>query len=135
MKKTHVVLVIVVGILIAAVIGVFNATTTSVGFDEAFEKAGTEFKVSGTLDATQPIIYDPEVDHALTVFHMTDKFGKTQKVNLRKPRPQGIERSESIDLYGKVIDGEFYADEMLMKCPSKYNENNHIIETADAAKP
>ena len=135
MKKTHVVLIIVVGILIAAMIGMFNATTTSVGFDEAFEKAGTEFKVSGTLDETQPIVYNPEENHALTVFYMTDKLGKTTKVNLKKPRPQGIERSESIDLYGKVVDGEFYASEMLMKCPSKYNENNHIIETADTATP
>ena len=35
--------------------------------------------------------------------------------------------SESIDLYGSAVGGEFHATEMLMKCPSKYNENNHVL--------
>ena len=39
----------------------------------------------------------------------------------------GLENSESIDLYGSVVGDEFHATEMLMKCPSKYNENNHVL--------
>ena len=32
-------------------------------------------------------------------------------------------------------NGEFHATEMLMKCPSKYNESNHVLvnETGDSS--
>ena len=46
-----------------------------------------------------------------------------------KAKPTGLERSESIDLYGKAKEGYFRATEMLMKCPSKYNEQNHLLDT------
>ncbi len=49
---------------------------------------------------------------------------------LRKAKPTGLEQSESIDLYGQVVDGEFVAGEMLMKCPSKYNEQSHNLAEA-----
>ncbi|MDP4586982.1 MAG: cytochrome c maturation protein CcmE, partial [Flavobacteriales bacterium] len=81
---------------------------------------------------SQEVIYDPQSDHSTTIFYMIDKNDEVRKVHLKQAKPQGLERSESVDLYGKVIDGEFYATDILMKCPSKYNENNHLIETAEA---
>lgn len=132
MKKTHIVLIIVIAIIIGTFISMFTSTSTSVNFEEAFANPGKEFKISGTLNTSEPVIYDPETNAGLTVFYMVDKAGETKKVHLKEAKPTGLEQSESIDLYGKVIDGEFYASDMLMKCPSKYNENNHVVETAEA---
>ena len=53
------------------------------------------------------------------------------RVVLNQPKPTGLENSESIDLYGSVVGEEFHATEMLMKCPSKYNENNHVLMGED----
>ena len=65
---------------------------------------------------------------------MTDKAGNTREVLLKESKPTGLEQSESIDLYGKVVDGRFIATDMLMKCPSKYNEDSHsLAEAAPAA--
>lgn len=130
MKKTQIVLIIVLALVVGVVISQVTGMSTSVGFDEAFANPGVEFKVSGTLDRSRPVDYDPETDTETTVFYMADKYNLIQKVNLRKAKPTGIEQSETIDLYGKVIDGEFYASDILMKCPSKYNEHNHSLETA-----
>ncbi len=58
---------------------------------------------------------------------MVDAAGETKRVILNQPKPTGLENSESIDLYGSAVGGEFHATEMLMKCPSKYNENNHVL--------
>ena len=132
MKKTTIVLIILIAVIVGTFIATFTATTTSVSFEEAFAEPGTEFKISGTLDTNYEIVYDPETNHNLTVFHMRDKSNQLQEVKLKQPKPQGLERSESVDLYGTVIDGEFYASEILLKCPSKYNEDNHLIETAQA---
>lgn len=132
MKKSHIVLILLIAGIVGTFIASFMNTSTSVNFEEAFANPGTEFKVSGFLDKSQEVIYDPQSDHSTTIFYMIDKNDNVKKVHLKQAKPQGLERSESVDLYGKVIDGEFYASDILMKCPSKYNENNHLIETAEA---
>lgn len=132
MKKTQIILIVLISVIVGTLIATFTGSSTSVAFDEAFANPGTEFKISGTLDKSQPVVYDPQINSELTIFHMVDKMGNTQEVKLQKSKPTGLEQSESIDLYGTVVDGEFVASEMLMKCPSKYNENKHSIETAEA---
>jgi cytochrome c-type biogenesis protein CcmE len=85
------------------------------------------------LDNEHPVIYDPEVAVAETRFHMRDKDGQVTEVFLKEAKPTGLEQSESIDLYGKVEDGRFIATDMLMKCPSKYNEDSHSLAEATPA--
>ena len=129
MKKTHLILVVFVAIIVSLVVATYSGNSTSVNFDEAFANVGKEYKISGTLVAEEPIIYDPEQDANMTTFMMADKSGRVQKVLLHESKPQGIEQSESIDLHGEVQEnGEFHAHKILMKCPSKYNENKHMIK-------
>jgi cytochrome c-type biogenesis protein CcmE len=85
--------------------------------------------VSGTLAVDFPVEFDERKNPNLTKFHMTDKLGEVREVWLNQPQPTGLERSESIDLYGKANGDHFEATKMLMKCPSKYNEQNHLLET------
>ena len=57
---------------------------------------------------------------------MVDDDG-VEKVILNKEKPTDFERAEGIVLKGKA-DGEiFYATSILMKCPSKYNEQQNLI--------
>ena len=67
-------------------------------------------------------MYNPSVNPDLFTFFMVDNKGEEKKVLLHKSKPQDFERSEQIVLIGKAQGGEFHADEILMKCPSKYNE-------------
>ena len=46
-------------------------------------------------------------------------FGKIRSLCIK---PQDFERSEQIVLIGKVQGDEFHASDILMKCPSKYND-------------
>lgn len=133
MSKTHIVLIIAIALVVGVVISQFTGMSTSVGFQEAFANPGKEFKISGTLDRSRPVEYQPLVDVEATVFYMADANNEVQKVILKKAKPTGLEQSETIDLYGTVVDGEFHASDILMKCPSKYNEHNHSLETADAS--
>ena len=129
MKRTHIILLLLVAGLMGTFIATITSTSRSVGFDTAFQDPGVEFKVSGTLVTSEPIEYDPQVNTGLTKFHMMDKEGVIREVWLEKAKPTGLERSESIDLYGKANGDHFRATEMLMKCPSKYNEQNHLLES------
>jgi cytochrome c-type biogenesis protein CcmE len=129
MKRTHIILLLLVAGLMGTFIATITSTSRSVGFNTAFQDPGVEFKVSGTLVTSEPIEYDPQVNTGLTKFHMMDKEGVIREVWLEKAKPTGLERSESIDLYGKANGDHFRATEMLMKCPSKYNEQNHLLES------
>lgn len=133
MKKTHVVVIIALAALAAIVVGVLSDRTTSEPFDVVFSNPGKTFKVKGTVNKARGIQYDPEVDANLCIFYVTDTLGRTEKViyrNPEDPKPQGLEQSEEIDLYGKVVDGEFHSKKVLLKCPSKYDEDKHEFETA-----
>lgn len=128
MKKSQIALFI----LIAAVIGVmvinYASLSTSETFTSAQNNPGAEFKISGVLDKTKEVRYDPEMNADQTVFSMMDSEGKSETVYLAEAKPQGLEQSESIDLYGSYVDGEFHASKMLMKCPSKYNDEKHALD-------
>ena len=131
MKRTHIVLLLLVAGLMGTLVASITSTSRSVGFGVAFAYPDTEYKVSGTLVTDMPVEYNPQRNSNLTKFHMQDREGVVREVWLEKAKPTGLERSESIDLYGKANGSHFQATEMLMKCPSKYNEQNHLVE-ADA---
>ena len=133
MSRTNIVVILLVAVLMGALLSVFTTNSESVVFARAFAEPGVEFKVSGTLDPDHPVLYDPEVAVAETRFHMRDKDGEVREVILNKAKPTGLEQSESIDLYGRVVDGTFIAGDMLMKCPSKYNEQSHSLAEAQDA--
>ena len=133
MSRTNIVVILLVAVLMGALLSVFTTNSESVVFARAFAEPGVEFKVSGTLDTDHPVLYDPEVAVAETRFHMRDKDGEVREVILNKAKPTGLEQSESIDLYGRVVDGTFIAGDMLMKCPSKYNEQSHSLAEAQDA--
>ena len=58
---------------------------------------------------------------------MYDNKGIENKVVLHKTKPQDFERSEQIVIIGKMEGEEFHANEILMKCPSKYNDGKQEI--------
>jgi len=60
-------------------------------------------------------------------FFMKDDAGNVREVIYPKPKPNNFEQAEKLVVIGSMRGNTFYADEMLMKCPSKYNN-------ADAAE-
>jgi cytochrome c-type biogenesis protein CcmE len=134
MKRSHIILLLLVAAVVGTVISTFSSSSRSVGFATAQADPGEEYKMSGTLVREEPVVYDPEVDPNRTEFHMRDKEGNVQRVLLNKPKPTGLENSESVDIYGHFDGATFTATEMLMKCPSKYNEHNHVMMDSASAE-
>ena len=56
------------------------------------------------------------------IFSLIDNKGISKQVVLHKSKPQDFEKSEQIVLIGKMDGTEFHANDILMKCPSKYND-------------
>lgn len=133
MKRSHIVLLLLTAGVVGTLIATLTSTARSVSFAEALVGQADTYKVSGTLVREAPVVYDPQVDAGVTQFTMQDLEGNIAKVFLYEAKPTGLENSESIDLYGHFEGNDFHADRMLMKCPSKYNENNHLLEDGQQA--
>lgn len=126
MKKTHIIAIICIAVIIGGIISTLSDSSTYANFSEAIDNPEEEFHVVGKLDKSAAIEYNPSVNPNLTVFTMTDREGRSFKVFLKKSKPQDFERSEQVVLIGSAKGDAFYATQILMKCPSKYNEENKV---------
>ncbi len=122
MKKTHIIGIVLIAIAIGALMSMVGEMSPYMSFDEAAKYPGTKFQVVGQLSKDKEMIYNPEVNPNHFSFYMKDQNEEERKVVLLDAKPQDFERSEEIVLTGSMKGDEFIASSMLMKCPSKYVE-------------
>ncbi len=127
MKKLHVIGIVVIAVAIGVIFVSLKNTSTYADFTEAISNPEKEFHVVGKLDKNQPQVYDPKVNADQFLFTLIDNKGVSKQVVLHKSKPQDFEKSEQIVLIGKMEGGEFHANDILMKCPSKYNNGQPQI--------
>jgi cytochrome c-type biogenesis protein CcmE len=121
---------IIAALLIAAGIFVFINSSKDVSSYANFNEAyGNRVKVVGTLSKDKPMEYDPENKPNEFSFVMKDDKNVEKKVVLQQPKPQDFEMSEQIVVTGTLKEDVFYADEILMKCPSKYKDEEIAVKS------
>lgn len=103
------------------------------GFDQAVAKPNHMIRVSGTLITEKPVEYDPEKDPNSFRFWMKDKSGREAKVVCYDDMPYDFEKSEEVVLTGQMKADVFYATDLLVKCPSKYVEEEISKGTTNAS--
>ena len=126
MKKIYVVVVVMIVAAIGLLVNAAGDTSTYSTCDDA-ARSGGKVKIAGQLAKDQEMHYDPQKDPNYFTFYLTDTEGKQRKVVLLREKPQDFEMSEQIVLTGKMKGEEFVATEMLMKCPSKYKDEEIYI--------
>ena len=132
MKKSSIFGLVVIAIAIAVIISVYSNSSTYGSFNDA-EKTTSELHIIGHLDKQKQQLYDATKDANYFSFYMKDNKGEERKVIFTGAKPQDFERSEQIVLTGQMNGSEFNASKILMKCPSKYN-NNKVELTEFKAK-
>ncbi|HRO09287.1 MAG TPA: cytochrome c maturation protein CcmE [Saprospiraceae bacterium] len=117
-------------VLILAGIGVFISASKDVSTYANFKQAanGGKVKIVGQLAKDMPMTYDPQNKPNEFEFFLTDEQKTVKKVILHQPKPQDFEMSEQIVVTGELKDDVFNASEILMKCPSKYKNEEIAIK-------
>jgi cytochrome c-type biogenesis protein CcmE len=82
--------------------------------------SGAEAHVVGQWVREQPVRYDP--NRNVFTFYMRDAVGKVQRVDYPNPKPANFEEAEQLVVIGRMEGEVFQAREILIKCPSKYND-------------
>lgn len=127
MKKVY----IIAGIMIAVAISLFVTAQEDLSTYSNISEAiatGDRVKIAGQLAKDMEMLYDPVQDPNIFTFHIRDNEGATQKVVLLQPKPQDFELSEQVVLTGRMQEGAFVATDVLMKCPSKYKDEEIYLK-------
>lgn len=129
MKKTHIVAIVIIAIAITMVISMTGDASSYVSFEEAKELSQKGFKKSihvvGELPKTnagQVVGIEESPDKLSFKFEMVDENGFRQKVLHANPIPTDFTRSEQVVIVGAYNGENFVAEKILLKCPSKYQE-------------
>lgn len=123
MKRTSIIGLVIIALAIGAIISMYGDASTYEGFEVATENPGREYHVVGTLNRQKEKYYDPQKDANYFSFYLIDEKGKESKVVYHNPEPADFDRSEKIVIVGSMENDHFEASKILLKCPSKYTDN------------
>ena len=127
MKRIHIVIIIVIIVAIGVVITTLVSSSTYADFSTAKKYSGTDYQVIGTLNIHKPIVYDAQKNANSFSFFMKDKDSTEMKVVYSGTKPQDFERCDQVVISGSATDSVFYAKTLLLKCPSKYNDQKKPV--------
>lgn len=130
MKKMHIIAIVLIAVLVGVLFSMLGDFSRYESFDSDYAKKGREINVVGALSEGKEMEYNPTKDPNYFAFYMQDDQGVEKRVVYLGAKPRDIERAEKVVITGKVVEDEFHASKILMKCPSKYVENE--IQTASA---
>jgi cytochrome c-type biogenesis protein CcmE len=129
MKKTHIFIIIIIAAAIGIIVSTAGDASTYVTFDQAHDMAAQgnskSIHVVGELkkDVSGHVVgIMPGSDRVSFSFIMVDENKKEQVVLYNEPMPQDFMRSEKVVVIGGYSGDTFKADKILLKCPSKYQE-------------
>jgi cytochrome c-type biogenesis protein CcmE len=130
MKKTHILALLVIAAAVAILISTTGDASTYVNFEQAAKLADDgntkSIHVVGALkkDMAGHITgIEKSPDNLSFTFILTDESGQEQKCYYNEPMPPDFLRSEKVVVIGHFETDFFLAEKILLKCPSKYQEN------------
>jgi cytochrome c-type biogenesis protein CcmE len=133
MKPIHIVGIVVIAVAIAMIMSTAGDASQYVSFNEAKKMAtngnAVKIHVVGKLKKNQAgqvqeMYYNPAENPNYFTFTLLDNQNQPCTVVYNNPIPADFERSEQVVVIGAMKGDKFYADKILMKCPSKYQDEN-----------
>ncbi|MGL4346747.1 MAG: cytochrome c maturation protein CcmE [Chitinophagaceae bacterium] len=126
MKKIHIILIVLFAALLMGLTALFGNLSTYQTINEAIGNKGKIVSIVAQLDTTQPMEYDPIKNPNYFRFTIIDSLCNTIPVVYHNAMPTDFRKAEKLVLKGKVEGTYFECKEILMKCPSKYEDKEKL---------
>ncbi|MEX0779165.1 MAG: cytochrome c maturation protein CcmE [Balneolales bacterium] len=117
----------IISIIVFTSLLMFNFSkniSSYVDFEQAASIDSDRVHVVGVWDSDKPSNFSKETQKF--TFHMTDESGNSHRVVYPKAKPTNFEQAEQVVVIGRMENGVFYSNDMLVKCPSKYNDGSEL---------
>jgi cytochrome c-type biogenesis protein CcmE len=129
MKKAHIVAIVVIAAAIGIIVSTAGDASSYVTFEQAFQMStvGNKNSIHVVGELTKNALgeitgLEKSPDNLSFSFTLLDENRKEQKVYYNEPMPPDFTRSEKVVVIGRYRGNLFVADKILLKCPSKYQE-------------
>lgn len=129
MKKIHIIGLIIIAAAIGIILTQSKDYSTYADFNVAMDHTDEEYHIVGRLNKSKEQVYDPIKNANLFEFYMVDEKGLESKVIYKGSKPDGFDQTEKIVVAGKYDRDHFQASQILMKCPSKYVDENKEVKS------
>jgi cytochrome c-type biogenesis protein CcmE len=130
MKKTHIIILVLIAASIVVLISYTGDLTTYETISSAKQKEGRFVNLIAKVDKQHPVEYDAIKNPNYLSFMAIDTLGNSIKVVYHNNKPQDMEKSERLVLKGRVQGDYFDCKDILLKCPSKYKDDPKATEKA-----
>ena len=130
MKKTHIIILLLIAISIVVLISYTGDLSTYETVSSARQKEGKFVTLIAKVDKSQPVEYDAVKNPNYLSFTALDSLGGSIKVIYHNNKPTDMEKSERIVLKGRVQGDHFDCKDILLKCPSKYKDDPNSTQKA-----
>ena len=126
---------IIIFLLLAGGVALLMSASDEISSYGTFNDAkdsGRKVKVVGKLAKEKPIIYDPAIDPNYFSFFARDEEGTVSQVVALESKPRDFELSESVVMTVKYAEEDdlYIASNLLVKCPSKYKDEEVLMRSA-----
>lgn len=132
MKPAH-----IIGMVVLVVCLVFTLMTFSQGLAPYVTVADAQKRPNQTVQVQGKILKETvrfDTQHGELRFDILDKHNNRLSVAYAQPKPENFDTATNVDAVGKIVDGVFRADTLLIKCPSRYGAQKPGAMEAPAAK-
>ncbi|MFO7767820.1 MAG: cytochrome c maturation protein CcmE [bacterium] len=122
MGRTRIILgAVFIGGFIYLGLGAFTDTLTPyVTFSEAKASEGKNVQVTGMLTEQKESWYSRDEERTFNFYLIEEETGDTLSVSYHGVKPSTFEEATSIVAIGSFDGERFHANQVLTKCPSKY---------------
>jgi cytochrome c-type biogenesis protein CcmE len=129
MKPKYIIALVIIAAAVGIIVLTAGDASTYVNFGQAQQMAAegstTPIHVVGQLkkdEAGHIVGLENSIDKLSFSFILIDDSKKEQKVYYNEPMPPDFLRSEKVVVIGGYHGDQFIAKKILLKCPSKYQE-------------
>jgi cytochrome c-type biogenesis protein CcmE len=122
MKPAYMIALVVISACMAVTMWAFtNAVAKHVSVAQAMAKPGETVQVPGVIDR-KSVGFD--TIRGELRFDITDPKNPSSRMTIvyREPKPENFDSADKVEAVGVFKDGVFTASNLLVKCPSKYND-------------
>lgn len=120
--------VLIIGFSSLLLLNFGNQVGGYMNFEQA-ESAGASAHVVGMWVESETFRYNA-ADNIFS-FRMKDDAGNVRTVHYANPKPANFEDAEQVVIEGKPgSEGVFVAENIIVKCPSKYNDQRALQQTS-----
>lgn len=123
--KSIIALVLMAGFAALLLMNFGESVSGYMHFEQA-EQENSYAHVIGQWVSDRPINYDREANEF--TFFMADEAGTVREVYYANPKPENFEEAEQLVIEGQPEGDAFRAERVLVKCPSKYNDERGLQE-------